>query len=207
MDEAAHRSTGRRGGGRGALTPRDKRSDLEPATPGLPPEVAAILGQRFEVPVLLFATPEHKVPLPGGRTPSQNDVWALVRSGDALLSVAVEGKAEEAFDVTVGEWRAHESRGKTARLDYLVGLLGLEGRNLDPIRYQFLHRTASAILEAERCGAGHAVMLVHSFSKANTGFADYATFVTLFGLEAAVGTLLSVPGDAAIGLHLGWVRG
>lgn len=174
---------------------------------GLPPEVATILAQRFELPQLLFAVPEHQVPLPGGATASQSDVWALVRCGTALLSVAVEGKAEESFDVTIGEWRANESRGRLARLDYLVGLLGLEGKPLDAIRYQLLHRTASALLEAERCGAANAVMLVHSFSTRDTGFDDYAAFAELFGLEAEVGRLLAVPGEGAVRLYLGWVKG
>jgi hypothetical protein len=174
---------------------------------GLAPEITALLAPRFDTPVLLFAVPEHKVPLPGGSTASQNDVWALVRSGSEHLSVAVEGKAEESFDVTIGEWLAHDSRGKAARLDYLVGLLGLEGKDLDSIRYQFLQRLASAVLEAERCGAGHAVMLVHSFSSKRTGFADYAAFARLFGLEAEAGNLLSIEGDAPVRVHLGWAVG
>jgi hypothetical protein len=174
---------------------------------GLAPEVSAVLAQRFETPVLLFAVPEHRVPFPGGGAAPQNDVWALVRSRRDLISLAVEGKAEEAFDVTVGEWHSHESHGKAARLDYLVGLLGLEGKDLHPIRYQFLHCTASAVLEAERCGAGHAVMLVHSFSRKHTGFEDYAAFAQLFGLEAKVGTLLPVKGEGPVRLYLGWADG
>ncbi len=174
---------------------------------GLAPEVAATLASRFEAPVLVFAVPEHKVPLPGGASPSQNDVWALVRSGRELISVAVEGKAEESFDVTVGEWLAHESRGKATRLDYVVGLLGLEGKDLGAIRYQFLHRLAAAVLEAERCGAGHAAMLVHSFSRKRTGFDDYAAFTRLFGLEAEAGKLLAVEEEGPVGAYVGWVDG
>ena len=174
---------------------------------GLAPEVAAVLASRFETPVLVLAVPEHKVALPGGVTPSRSDVWALVRSGRELISVAVEGKAEESFDVTVGEWLAHESRGRATRLDYLVGLFGLEGKDLAPIRYQFLHRLASAVLEAERCGAGHAVMLVHSFSRKRTGFDDYASFARLFGLEAEAGTLQTVVGEGPVGVYVGWADG
>jgi len=174
---------------------------------GLAHEVSAVLQQRFETPVLLFAVPEHRVPFPGGSGASQNDVWALVRSRRDIISLAVEGKGEEAFDVTVGEWRAHEARGTAATLDYLVGLLGLEGKDLDPIRYQFLHCAASALLEAERCGAGHAVMLIHSFSRKHAGFGDYAAFAKLFGLEAKVGTLVSANGQGPVRLHLGWADG
>lgn len=41
---------------------------------------------------LLLALPEHKVPLPGGRRASQTDLFALGKSGDQLVSIAVEGK-------------------------------------------------------------------------------------------------------------------
>ena len=40
-------------------------------------------------------------------------------------------------------------------------------------KYQLLHRTASAIIEAERFNANHALMLVHSFSLANEWYGDF----------------------------------
>ncbi len=51
------------------------------------------------------------------------------------------------------------------------------------IRYQLLHRAASAIIEAKRFGAPHAIMLVHSFSQTHEWFADYAAFAKLLGVE------------------------
>lgn len=59
---------------------------------------------------LLFGTPEHEVPLPGTRRPSQNDIWVLARGAKTLVSSAVEGKVAEPFDKTVVEWAATASR-------------------------------------------------------------------------------------------------
>ena len=75
------------------------------------------------------------------------------------------------------------------------------------IRYQLLHRTASALIEAERFGAEHAVMLVHSFSQTSEWFHDYAAFVTLLGGKSAENIVTSVGSCAGIQLHLAWVRG
>lgn len=60
---------------------------------------------------LLVAFPEHLVPLPGGRTASQSDLFVLARNGDGdLVTIAVEGKAAEPFgDSTVSDWRATDS--------------------------------------------------------------------------------------------------
>jgi hypothetical protein len=156
---------------------------------------------------LLLAIPEHKVPLPGGSTASQNDVWALLSCAQGLISMAVEGKVEESFDVSVREWKRDASRGRKNRLEYLTSLLGLDDRDLDPVRYQFLHRTASAIIEAQRFGARHAVMLVHSFSEQQTGFEDYAAFAELLRLKAEPGRLHTVATREEPRCHIGWVQG
>ena len=98
---------------------------------------------------LLLALPEHQVHLPGGARPSQNDIWALGRSQDQLVSIAVEGKVSEPFGPTIREWQAESSAGKTRRLAYLLSLLELPSTP-ESLRYQLLHRTASAIIEARR---------------------------------------------------------
>jgi hypothetical protein len=56
----------------------------------------------------------------------------------------------------------------------------------DSVRYQLLHRTASAVIEAERFGARHAVMLVHSFTEENLWFDDFAEFASVFRLKAEI---------------------
>src|SRR4030042_2380412 len=146
---------------------------------GFPVEIRRVLSQHptlaLAEPLLIF--PEWKVVLPGGSRPSQNDIWVLAKSQNGLVSIAVEGKVEEPFDKTLGEWKAGASMGKEVRLTYLLEILGLREPIPDSVRYQLLHRTASAIIEAECFGAQYAVMLIHSFSHNNQWFNDFAAFV------------------------------
>jgi len=173
---------------------------------GFPSEVESVLTGQFPSAELLLALPEHKVHLPGGSRASQNDIWVLAKSQEQLISIAVEGKVSESFDTTVREWGLESSPGKTERLGYLLQLLTLPSVP-DVIRYQLLHRTASAIIEAKRFNAAHAVMLVHSFSKTSEWFEDYAAFVDLMGGVAAKNTLISVGERSGVSLHLAWVSG
>ncbi len=176
---------------------------------GFPSEIRSILSQHSALanvePLLIF--PEWKVPLPGGSRPSQNDIWALAKNQEGLISIAVEGKVEEPFDKTVGEWRADASEGKETRLCFLAEVLGLNKPIPDSIRYQLLHRTASAMIEAERFGAKHSVMLVHSFSQEDQWFSDFAAFVSLFKQTPKLGQLVTVTASKGLPLHLGWARG
>jgi hypothetical protein len=156
---------------------------------------------------MLLAIPEHKVPLPGGRTQSQNDVFALGKVNGHLVSIAIEGKVSEPFGPTVGEWLVGASSGKYERLSYLKEVLGLSCE-IDPdVRYQLLHRTASAIIEAKRFNAPKAVMVVHSFSQTNEWFEDYTNFLKLFGVVAQVGELVCVGVRDGVELCLGWAKG
>ncbi len=173
---------------------------------GFPTEVGAVLACQFPSAELLLALPEHKVPLPGGSRSSQNDIWVLARCNGQLVSIAVEGKVSEAFGPTVQEWQAEASSGKAERLAYLLSLLGLSSVP-DTTRYQLLHRTASAIIEAQRFNAAHAVMLVHSFSQSSEWFQDYAAFVSLMGGSAKENSIISVGSRSGVSLHLAWVRG
>lgn len=173
---------------------------------GFPSEVGSVLASAFPSVELLLALPEHMVPLPGGSRSSQNDIWALARSEGQLISIAVEGKVSEPFGPTVQEWQAESSPGKTKRLAYLLAFLELPSVP-DTTRYQLLHRTASAIIEAQRFNATHAVMLVHSFSQLCEWFEDYAAFVSLMGGIAAEDRMVSVGTCSGVSLHLAWVRG
>jgi hypothetical protein len=178
---------------------------------GFPTEVRAALARsgNFLDIELLLALPEHKVPLPGGSRSSQNDIWILARTADGLVSMAVEGKVSESFGPTLGQWLVDESPGKSTRLAYLQNELGLDvDLRLSPtVRYQLLHRTASAIIEAKRYGARHAVMLVHSFSQSHEWFEDYSAFASLLGAEVSVDDIVSVGRRSGVNLHVGWVSG
>jgi len=166
----------------------------------------AVLASQFPAAELILALPEHKVPLPGGSRSSQNDIWVLARSKGQLISIAVEGKVSEPFGPTVQEWRADSSPGKAERFSYLLSLLGLSAVPVGA-RYQLLHRTASAIIEAQRFNAAHAVMLVHSFSQSSEWFQDYAAFVALMGGSAKENRMVSVGFRSGVSLYLAWVRG
>lgn len=173
---------------------------------GFPREVRSVLESEFPSAELLLALPEHQVSLPGGIRPSQNDIWALARSDGKLISIAIEGKVSEPFGPTIQEWLTEPSSGKSERLAYLLKLLGLSSLP-HATRYQLLHRTASAIIQAQRFNAAHAVMLVHSFSKTSEWFQDYAEFVSLMGGTAAENGMTLVGTRSGVLLHLAWVRG
>lgn len=182
------------------------------AAGGLPPEIARIIRETpfFSglVPKLLCAFPEYKVDLPGGRRPSQNDVFALVRVGDYTVSLAVEGKVEESFGPLVSEWRKDASDGKKRRLKDLCERLGLEPEQLPPtLRYQLLHRTASAIIEASRFKTDAAAMVVQSFSDMETSKGDFIRFVELLGGEVRETGLTEIKLPDGRPLFVGWAEG
>lgn len=178
---------------------------------GFPEDVRAALDGAADPALhgleLLAGFPEHEVALPGGRRPSQNDIWLLARGSAGLVSIAVEGKVAEPFDKPVAEWLAEASPGKQARLAFLCATLGLEVDCVASIRYQLLHRTASAIIEARRFCCARAVMLVHSFSPEHAWFDDFAAFVACFGAAAEVGAVSTATTVDGLPVVLGWVAG
>jgi hypothetical protein len=182
----------------------------EAAHPHVPPEIAAALSSAGNPLLscldLLLAVPEYQVDLPGGQRPSQTDVLALMGGSAGLVAVAVEGKVDEAFGPTVGQKRAEHSVGVDERLAWLTDRLGLASVP-DGIRYQLLHRTASALIVAEQFHASAAVMLVHSFSPSDRWFDDFAMFAELVGVEASVGGVGRAQTVTGMPLFIGWCRG
>lgn len=176
------------------------------AADGLPREIADLTSAAFGPGELLFAIPEHKTALPGGRRESQSDVFALVRHQSGLATYAIEGKVDEPFGPTVAEWLVDASAGKRERLDFILDLLGIQ-QCPDIIRYQLLHRTASALVEADRFGANLAGMIVHSFSPENRWRAEFDQFVELLGVSAAEGEALRFQVPSGKALLLGWASG
>lgn len=176
---------------------------------GFPPEIKQVFSQHPQFnklePLLIF--PEWKVSLPGGKRPSQNDIFVLASTGDSLVSITVEGKVSEDFNIPLGDWQKGASPGKLKRLEFLVRELGLRSPIQNEIRYQLLHRAASAIIEAKKFRANHAMMLIHSFSPTNEWFENFEAFVSLFGLPPKVGHLFSVLNPGKISFHMAWVHG
>ncbi len=176
---------------------------------GIPNDVIKVLSQipDFENLETLIIIPEHQVPLPGGTRPSQNDCWVLARTSQDLVSIAIEGKVSEPFGPSIGEWLQDASDGKKQRLSYLCSQLGLDEPLPENIRYQLLHRTASAVIEAKRFNAKHAVMAVHSFSTHLEWLDDYKDFATLFGVKADSDSIVLVGERNNINLYIAWVCG
>jgi hypothetical protein len=181
------------------------------AVEGFPPEVGAVLGATAD-PLLqditgVLAVPEFKVPLPGGARSSQNDIFVLARSSSGPVSIMVEGKVDESFGPSLNEWLVDASAGKEERLNFLLRTLGLNEEPPGAIRYQLLHRTASALITAEQYRAVAAILLVHTFTKKQAGWTDYEAFLQLFGVTAMPGTLQRLPGKSATPLFAAWVPG
>lgn len=156
---------------------------------------------------LLLAIPEHQVVLPGGGRPSQNDLFVLARAGDGrLAAIMVEGKAAEPFGETLGTWLKGASPGKRLRLKFICERLGLEGDPPTNIRYQLLHRTASAVLEAQRFGAKYALMIVQSFHPEHKWLEDYQAFLNLFAATGGTNELVELHCQKDVTLLAGWVQ-
>jgi hypothetical protein len=157
---------------------------------------------------LLLAIPEYKVDLPGGIKSSQNDLFALCKNEKELCSIMIEAKVSEHFgDHTVRSWLENASEGKIKRLDYLKSVLNLTNLNIDNIRYQLLHRTASAIIEAKNFTANNALMLVQTFSKSDEHFDDFSLFLEIFGINNTTTNNIYHAGLINnINLYLGWVN-
>lgn len=181
---------------------------------GLPPAVARVLDSAEETrgAALVIGLPEHRVALPGGGHASQNDVWVLLRAGASTISMAVEAKAGEALGPTVGGWLADPNprSRKPVRLAAVRGLLALDSAELDGVRYQLLHRAASAVVEAKRFGAARALVLVQSFGRErDAGSAeDAGRFAGLYGTTFARNRVVHLSdgaGDGRVPLSLAWV--
>ncbi len=177
------------------------------AADGLPSEIAAVLQPLMGEAELLLALPEHKTALPGGRRESQSDVFALLRTKLGLVALTVEGKVEEPFGPTVAEWLEGASPGKIQRLQAITELLGIAGEIDGAVRYQLLHRTAAAVIEAERFSASAAAMVVHSFSPDRRWLADYQRFARLAGVVGEVGVIEQVRPSDRRPLFIGWACG
>jgi len=180
---------------------------------GLPPEIEGLLVKSdvdgLREVELLIAIPEHKVLLPPTQGhPSQNNVFALAKVANGqLIALAVEAKVSEPFGPTFDEWDAKTTPGNAEREDFLRSKLGLKDRGLGPVRYQLMHRVASALLEAERFNGGFAALIVHSFSQQDEWFDDFAGFLALYGVQARIGELVNLGVFGQIQTFAGWARG
>ena len=113
-----------------------------------------------------------------------------------------------------GKWTRHSVRpstkrkeGAEARLEYLHRLLELEPSGSGTLRYQLLHRTAAAILLAQRFHAGAAALVIHSFSPESRWFGDFEAFGKAMGAGLQQGHLTRVGIRGGIPFYAGWAAG
>ena len=173
---------------------------------GWPPEIAAILDAAFGPCTPLMVFPEWQTVLPGGQRNSQSDALVIASHAEGLVAASIEGKVDESFGPGVAEWRHGASAGKEERLAFLCQRLGITSDPGD-LHYQLLHRTVSALIEAERFHATRAAMIVHSFSPERRWFDIFCRFVQRLGGEGDVSRpiMVNVPGN--VPLILGWACG
>ncbi|MGE7768340.1 DUF6946 family protein [Peribacillus sp. NPDC096540] len=85
----------------------------------------------------------------------------------------VEGKVNEDFGRTICKRLGLKpSSGLRQRVKFLLETLELERLSdvdISGIRYQLLHRAASAIFLAQKFTSPNALMLIHSFSEGDKG--------------------------------------
>ena len=181
---------------------------------GFPLEVKRVFEQsgieQLKGVDFLRGYPEHRTPLPGRGGSSASDLFIVAKSYDSLMTIAVEGKVAEGFGKTVAEWKPESSENQMTRLTGLCNWLDLPFSSVGDIKYQLIHRTAAALIEAGKYRANHALMLVHSFSQDDNHFEDYQDFLDLLSAdgENSVPNSVSYAGEKnGINLYLAWVRG
>ncbi|WP_300974506.1 hypothetical protein [Sphingomonas sp. LHG3406-1] len=174
----------------------------------VPADVRAVLDKADEYrgATLIDAFLERCTDLQDGRgTPSQTDLLAILATDSGLSVMGVEAKVIESFGPIVEEWLDGAS-GKEQRLQRLCAQLDLDRAAALRLRYQLLHRTVAAMLEARRYRTSQALMLVQSFCPERTGFADFAAFVEALGFGAIEPDRLSPSRELSdLNVRLGWV--
>lgn len=177
----------------------------------IPLEIVKVLSQNpdFKELELLISIPEYKVSLPGGSSPSQNDILAVFSTEKALSVMVVEGKAKENFDVLIKEWKVKTSNfGVENRLGYVLQKIGIKDKDIDRLRYQLFHRLASSVIMAEKFHAKNAVMIVQSFNNndSENHFGDFFEFLKLYGYSSIdKSKLYKLTNLNGIEIFAGWV--
>lgn len=157
--------------------------------------------------VPLFGFPQFRIILPGGNHPSHNDLYILARYGSGdLFPIMVEGKGNESFGPLVRDWKRDRSGNELERLDFLARELELRGKEIDPLRYQFLQRTVTVLLEGSRVGAEGGMLLVHVFGENGEFFEDYSRFLSIFDLGAEKDVVQGPINLNGFSLYFGWVQ-
>lgn len=180
-----------------------------------PPEVRKVFQNcniaLFKDIRILMSFPEYKVPLPGGKRASQNDIFIIAKGNGQLVSMTVEGKVDEPFGEIISRWQLSDNGGKKERLKFLCDQLLLDKEAVGNVYYQLLHRAASAAIEAKEFNAPNALMLVHAFEKTkekyDESFRAYCQFLNLFDRRGEDDSIVFIRTLGSIKFYCGWVKG
>jgi hypothetical protein len=177
-------------------------------TRGLPDAIATLLDSEptFFGASLVLGLPEHQVALEGGGHASQADLWVLVSTDTGLVSMSIEAKAGESFDRLVSDWSkdASPNSGKPTRLSQLRAILELTEDDVQHCRYQLLHRSVSAILEAQRFKLSTALFLVQAFGDNSSSFEDYVAWAKMLGVTAEPNRVHHVGQRGDVSFWIAW---
>jgi hypothetical protein len=175
----------------------------------LPQSVKSLLATnpRFAAAELVDAFVERQVDLGSSGRHSQTDLMAILGLESDIAVLAIEGKAGEPFGEYVEAW-LKSGGGKPARLQQLCATFGISPDQALPVRYQLIHRAASAVYEAARYRSNAAIFLVQSFSNDEKSFSDYVNFLRIIGFENDIrpGTLLGPITCDGRALYSAWLN-
>jgi hypothetical protein len=180
---------------------------------GLPGPIAEVFrGSIFGEAALLLAIAEHKVRLDGGQADSQCDVWALLDTASAGVSLSVEAKANESFgqgNEPLEQWliagKSELSRQNRQTRWKHIGehLLNAASDAYSMVPYQLLHRCAAAVIEARRFRLPTAAFIVQSFGAPSESFTAFSRFCQAVNLNSERGQM-QVATVGEIRLGIGW---
>lgn len=146
---------------------------------------------------------EYPVFLPDSyRSPSKCDLMIFAEGpGNRKVVLALEAKCDEPFAQPVNIWIRTADKPvprsqrplfkqpsvpvlrKLRRLQLLNEILDIDILDDSTLRYQLLHRTASAILTARQTFAEAAVVIIQAFSESERNFSDFESFCAILGFS------------------------
>ena len=159
--------------------------------------------------VVSTGTPEVRIPLDDfpGETRNADMVLLAERAGETLL-LTIEAKADERFDMTIGEKIASAPHRSNipSRVDHLCsalfGVTPTDNPDLKSLRYQLLHGMCATLIAASERSAAKAVFVVHEFATDKTdeekrrgNHADMAAFIRTLSR----GTIVSLKEGSLVG--------
>ncbi len=165
--------------------------------PNIPNELIKLLNSHEDIKdaVIDAGIPEHIVALDNFRGEQRNCDLALYgRVGDKPISINIEAKADEPFDLTIQEKLDSVSKKPRSnipkRIDHLCrslfGKTVQEIPKLANLRYQLITGAAGTLIDAELIKADLAVFVIHTFlsnkldmEKVDQNEKDFYNFIRL----------------------------